>query len=233
MSSLPHNRILYTHIRSVHRTDESAGRSDASTVMGCQEKGRLRQEGSGFGSPSEAIREQFRQCAYLDRRCVMQRRKRGALLLKEETPSILQPFEEIGRRFEDFFRRPFSTMGPPWSAGAEIPAVRESALCVDIYEEKGDVVVKAEMPGMKKEEISVELAEDRISIAGEKKREESVERKDYCRIERAYGAFARSYPLPVPVQTEKAKARYQNGVLEVRIPKTEEARRKIRAVAIG
>lgn len=161
----------------------------------------------------------------------MQRRRRGGLA-KVEPPAALSPFEEIERRFEDFFRRPFSFMGPPWWHGAAMPAAREIIPSVDIFQEDGDVVVKAELPGMKKEEISIDLTEDTVSLSGEKKKEETVERKGYCRIERSYGSFARSYSLPAPVQTDKAKAQFRDGVLEIRIPKTEEAKKKSRTVAI-
>lgn len=161
----------------------------------------------------------------------MQRRKREGLL-KAAPPAAPSTFEEIERRFEDFFRRPFSVMGLPWWPGVAMPASREIVPSVDIYEEEGDVVVKAELPGMKKEEISIDLTEDTVSLSGEKKKEERVERKGYCRIERSYGSFARSYSLPAPVQTDKAKARYHDGILEIRIPKTEEAKKKSRTVAI-
>lgn len=161
----------------------------------------------------------------------MQTRRRGGLV-KAAPSGALSPFEEIERRFEDFFRRPFSLMGLPWWPGVGMPAAREVVPPVDIYEEQGDVVVKAELPGMKKEEIAIDLTEDGVSISGEKKKEEKVERKGYCRVERSYGSFARSYVLPAPVQTDKAKARFRDGVLEIRIPKTEEAKKKRRAVTI-
>lgn len=161
----------------------------------------------------------------------MRTRRRGGIA-KAEPPAVLSPFGEIERRFEDYFRRPLSLMGLPWWPGVAAPAARELLPPVDIYEEDEDVVVKAELPGMKKEEIAIELTEDAVSLSGEKKREEKVEHKGYCRIERSYGSFARSYALPAPVQTDKARARFQDGVLEVRIPKTEEAKRKIRAVTI-
>jgi len=102
----------------------------------------------------------------------------------------------------------------------------------DIYEEGGDIVVKAEIPGMKKEEIHVDINEKTVTVSGEKKKEEKVERKDYVHLERTYGSFARTFALPAEVQTDKARATFKDGILELRVPKTAEAARRTRKVAI-
>jgi len=138
--------------------------------------------------------------------------KKGSLsLAKTEPTSALSPFEEFERRLEDFFRRPFSLMEAPWSM--RWPALAgEVSPAMDIYEEGGDIVVKAEIPGMKKEE--------------------KVERKDYVHLERTYGSFARTFALPAEVQTDKARATFKDGILEVRVPKTAEAASRTRKVAI-
>ncbi|MCX7724241.1 MAG: Hsp20/alpha crystallin family protein [Thermodesulfovibrio sp.] len=139
-------------------------------------------------------------------------------------PSILSPFEEIERLFDEIMRRPFSLFR------SFVPRLREEVEivtpAVDIYEEEDDLVVKAELPGINKEDIEVKITDDYITIAGEKKKEEKVQRKDYYRYERSYGSFSRTFRLPVEVQTDKAKAKFENGVLEIRIPKTEEAKKK-------
>lgn len=152
-------------------------------------------------------------------------------LVKVRPARMVSPFESMERRFEEFFRRPFSMMGFPWWSGLEA-AEGEIAPSVDIYEEGGDVVVKSELPGMKKEDIEVNLTEDSITISGEKKKEEKVEKKGYSRLERSYGSFTRSFGLPSEVRTEDAKAKFKDGILEIRIPKTEEAKRKARKVSI-
>ncbi|HEU5360620.1 MAG TPA: Hsp20/alpha crystallin family protein [Candidatus Deferrimicrobiaceae bacterium] len=152
-------------------------------------------------------------------------------LVQARPARMVSPFEAMERRFEEFFRRPFSMMGFPWWSGLEA-AEGEIAPSVDIYEEGGDVVVKSELPGMKKEDIEVNLTEDSITISGEKKKEEKVEKKGYSRLERSYGSFTRSFGLPSEVRTEEAKAKFKDGILEIRIPKTEEAKRKARKVSI-
>lgn len=85
---------------------------------------------------------------------------------------------------------------------------------------------------MKKEDIDVTLTEDTLTLSGEKKKEERVEKKDYHRFERLYGSFTRSFHLSKELQTEKVAAKFKDGVLEIRIPKTEEAKKKEKKVLI-
>ena len=165
-----------------------------------------------------------------DRRCFMLK-KSSLSLAKTEPASALSPFEEFERRFEDFLRRPFSMMETPW--WTRWPALAgEVSPSMDIYEEGGDIVVKAEIPGMKKEEIHIDINEKTVTISGEKKKEEKVERKNYVHLERTYGSFARTFALPAEVQTDKARATFKDGVLELRVPKTAEAASRTRKVAI-
>ncbi len=157
-------------------------------------------------------------------------RKNPLSLVKKET-SAISPFEDIERRFEEFFRHPFPMMGAPWWP-RWMERAEEVSPTVDIYEEGGDVVLKAEIPGMKKEDIHVDITDKTVTISGEKRKEEKIERKDYVHLERSYGSFARTFQLPSEVVTEKARAAFKDGVLEVRVPKTEEAARKTRKVAV-
>lgn len=151
---------------------------------------------------------------------------------KTEPARAISPFEEMERRFEDFFRKPFSLIGPTWWPRLGIPELEEITPTVDIYEEAGDVVIKADLPGMKKENIDVNISGDTVTISGEKKKEEKVEKKNYYSIERSYGSFKRTFRMPAEVQADKAKANFKDGVLELRVPKTEEAKKKEKKVAI-
>ena len=101
-----------------------------------------------------------------------------------------------------------------------------------IREEGGALVMKAELPGMKKEEIEVGIVEDVLTISGKKEKEEKVERKDYLRYERSTGAFTRRVKLPAPVLIDKVTAKYENGVLEIRAPKADPAKSAGHKVAI-
>jgi len=158
--------------------------------------------------------------------------KESKEIVKTEPARALSPLEEMERRFEDLFRRPFSIMEPSWWPRLRMPEMEEVSAKVDIFEEGDNFVVKAEIPGLKKEDIEVNLTGDMITISGEKKKEEKVEKKDYYRVERSYGSFSRSFRLPKEVQTDKAKATFKDGVLEVKVPKTEEAKKKEKKVPV-
>lgn len=158
--------------------------------------------------------------------------KKSKELVKVEPSKPISRIDEMERWFEDFFGRPVPLITSRWWPRLRMPEIEEITPTVDIYEEGDDVVVKAELPGMMKEELDVRLTEDTITISGEKKKEEKVERKDYYRLERSYGSFARSFLLPKEVQTEKAATKFKDGVLEIRIPKTEEAKKKEKKVLI-
>ncbi len=88
---------------------------------------------------------------------------------------------------------------------------------IDAYDEGDDMVIKAEVPGMSIDDISVTLEGDTLTIRGRKEREEEVEDKDYYRMERSYGSFMRSIPVPEGVKESDISASYSNGVLEVRL----------------
>lgn len=145
-------------------------------------------------------------------------------LMRWKPRSEISPFrdllgiqEEINRLFDVMTRRPFEGMG--LFDGDWAPAV-------DIAENANSVVVKAELPGMTDKDIEVNILGDTLTIKGEKKREEEKKEQNYYRVERAHGSFQRSITLPSQVVADKAKASFKNGVLEIEIPKKEEAKPK-------
>ena len=97
---------------------------------------------------------------------------------------------------------------------------------LDVFEDKDNFVVKAELPGMKKEDITVSLHDGSLSISGERKSEDKYEDAEVYRSERFFGRFQRSVSLPTPVAADKIKAQYKDGILSVILPKTEEAKPK-------
>jgi HSP20 family protein len=101
-----------------------------------------------------------------------------------------------------------------------------SAPAVDIYEDKDNYFVKAELPGMKKEDIEVSLHDGSLSISGERKSEQKWEDAEVHRAERFFGRFQRTVALPSPVEAGKIKAQYKDGILTVTLPKAEEAKPK-------
>jgi len=103
---------------------------------------------------------------------------------------------------------------------------------VDIFETKDAICVRAELPGVKKDDVHVEVKEGVLTLRGDRRFEKEVKEENYHRIERAYGTFHRSFTLPSSVEAEKVSARMKDGVLEVDLPKKEQAKpRKINIAA--
>jgi HSP20 family protein len=99
---------------------------------------------------------------------------------------------------------------------------------VDVFENKDNLVLEAELPGMKREDFELSFENNVLTLKGERKFEKKEEGGNYHRIERGYGSFARSFTLPQTVTAEGANAEFENGVLRVSLPKREETKaRKI------
>ena len=127
--------------------------------------------------------------------------------------------DRLNRMFSNFFDDQF---GRTWT-----PAV-------DIYEtDNHEVVLKAELPEMKREDISITFENQVLTIRGERKLDETVRRDRYQRFERSYGAFSRSFTIPSSIDAARITASYKEGVLTVRLPQREEAKPKQIDVNIG
>ena len=103
---------------------------------------------------------------------------------------------------------------------------------VDISENENEIVVVAEVPGMKRENINISIQDNVLTLKGEKKRESDENEENYHRIERSYGVFERSFSLPSVIQTDRVTASYKNGVLSIKLPKAEEAKPKQIDIAV-
>jgi HSP20 family protein len=123
--------------------------------------------------------------------------------------------EEVNRLFSTNMTRAFDDEGI--GRGAWAPSV-------DIYENKDQIVLEAELPGMKQEDFDLSIENNVITLRGERKFEKTDENDNYHRVERSYGAFTRSFTLPHTVSAEGATAEYNNGVLRVTLPKREETK---------
>jgi len=127
------------------------------------------------------------------------------------------PFREVSTMREDMERLFDSMLG-------RYPRERDQALwapAVDVEETNEAMIIRAELPGMKREDIKVKVAEDMVTISGERKYEAEQKDRTFHRVERAYGSFQRTIVLPVSVQGEKAAAGYKSGLLELVLPKAE------------
>lgn len=111
------------------------------------------------------------------------------------------------------------------SLGAWSPAV-------DIYDKGAEVVIHAEVPGMKKEDIDVHVENNVLTIRGKKERKEEVKEDGYFRTERTYGTFSRSFSLPTTVDVSKIVAEYKEGILTLSLPKEEQAKPRQIAVSV-
>jgi HSP20 family protein len=104
---------------------------------------------------------------------------------------------------------------------------------VDIYEHEGNLVLKAELPGIDPKQVDVRVENNVLTLQGERRLESEVKREHYHRVERAYGTFSRSFTLPNVVDTTNIKAEFKDGVLRVTMPKREEAKPKQISIAVS
>jgi HSP20 family protein len=135
-----------------------------------------------------------------------------------------QPFSELtslrqamDRLFEDSFVRP--------SRG--VAALGEvAAPALDVYQTPTEIVVKAALPGLKPEDVNIDITGETLEIKGERKAEQEIKKEDYLYQERRYGAYSRSVVLPSGLKTDKAEATMEDGILTLTIPKVEEVKPK-------
>ena len=123
---------------------------------------------------------------------------------------------EMNRIFDGFLERP---SGMPQPDRMWVPAL-------DVHETKDELVITAELPGLNEKEIELSITGDVLTLRGERTQNQEVKQEGYHRGERWFGKFERTVPLPIPVQTDKVKATYRDGVLTVTLPKAEEIKAK-------
>ena len=130
--------------------------------------------------------------------------------------------DRMNRLFDESFRARGGGSGQEddWALGGSW------APQVDIYEHEGNIVLKAEVPGIEPKDVDIRVENNVLTLRGERKLDQQIKRESYHRVERAYGTFSRSFTLPNVVDTERIKAEYKDGVLRVTLPKREEAKPK-------
>jgi HSP20 family protein len=137
--------------------------------------------------------------------------------------SNLEPFRdlsdvqsEMNRLFDSFFGRPSAAAAPE----------RVWAPAVDMYETQNELVISAELPGLDEKDIRLSITGDMLTLKGERQWSQEAKENGLYRSERWFGKFERTLPLPIPVQADKVKATYRDGVLTVSLPKAEEIKPK-------
>ena len=134
----------------------------------------------------------------------------------------LQSFQhEMNRMFNQFFQ----------GSNGEEAKVSTWRPSVDIYETDDALVIKAELPGVSKDDVSIDVHQNTLTLRGQRKHETEVKDEHCHRVERSYGSFQRSFTLPATVDAEKAEASFKDGVLELHLPRLESA--KPRQIAIN
>jgi HSP20 family protein len=128
------------------------------------------------------------------------------------------PTRELASMEVDRLNRMFSSFFEPLN--------RSWTPAVDIFESGDQVVLKAELPDMKREDITITFENATLTISGERKLDETVKREHYQRLERFYGQFSRSFTLPSTIDASRISASYKDGVLTIRMPQREEAKPK-------
>jgi HSP20 family protein len=142
------------------------------------------------------------------------------------------PFREM-RSLQDEVNRLFASS---FSRGGDESDLMRGAWSpqVDIFENQNEIVLEAELPGMKPEDVEISIENNVLTIHGERKFEKKDENDNFHRVERSYGSFTRSFTLPPTVQSENANAEFENGVLRLSLAKREEAKpRRIEIKATG
>jgi HSP20 family protein len=157
-------------------------------------------------------------------------RQQGGQLPRRER-DWATPFAPFGmmRRFADQMDRIFEDFGfPSMGRSSRSWDIDRFSPQVDIFERNGKLVVRADLPGMTKDDITVEVTDDAVVMDGERRYEHEENEKGIYRSERSYGRFHREIPLPEGVKTENATATFKNGVLEVTLDASEAAKNRKR-----
>ena len=134
------------------------------------------------------------------------------------------PFRDLGM-LQDRMNRLFDDAGRGWRSD-EPAATTSWSPSVDIFETEGEIVVKSELPGIDRKDITLHLENNVLTLRGERKFEKETKEENYHRIERSYGNFSRSFSIPATVDEEKIRADYKDGVLKIVLPKKEQAKAK-------
>lgn len=120
--------------------------------------------------------------------------------------------------WDDAWKKPYSLFGPSFDADVCLADRCEISLDVDLYEYGNEIVMSVDLPGVKREDIKIDISENILTLSGEKKRFGKVEKEYYFRYERGFGTFLRRFILPFEMDTEKVVAHFEDGVLCITIP---------------
>jgi HSP20 family protein len=139
------------------------------------------------------------------------------IALARVRPSVFDNMEMLSKNFLGMRMSPWASI---WKRPYEITIFPS----LDVFEKNGHLTIRADLPRMSKEDIDIDITDHTLTISGEREKEEKIEDKDYHHIERSYGTFSRSIKLPMDVEPNKINAKFKDGTLEIRIPKSKTAK---------
>jgi len=206
-------------------------------------KDRLKGTGEELKETADELSREVKKLSEKVKNIIPKKEKAGQLPIHVEKYPVLRP-ENIGqpfldlqratnRLFDDFFRT-FGFSGGHWGEPLSLtPDVFGSQWPrVDISETDDSIRITAELPGVNKDDLEISVSEGRVTIRGEKKEQKENKGKDYYRLERSYGAYQRSFSLPCEIDEDKVDASFEHGVLDIKLPKTEAARKRVKKIPV-
>jgi HSP20 family protein len=159
----------------------------------------------------------------------------GSFSLSPREIFSASPFE-LMRRFAEQMDRAFEDFGLSATSSRNLGSFASEAgrwsPAIEVFQRGDNLVVRADLPGLKKEDVKVEMTDDGLILRGERKQESEEEREGFYRSERSYGRFYRLIPLPDDIDPDNVRADFNNGVLEINVPVTQSKKRR-REVPIG
>ena len=206
-------------------------------------KDRLKGTGEELKETAEELSREVKKLSGKVKDIIPKKKKTGQLPVRVDrypalrSESFDRPFVELqrttNRLFDDFFKG-FGLSGGRWSEPLSLtPDVFGSQWPrVDMSETDNEIRITAELPGVNKDDLEISVSEGRITIRGEKKEQKENKGKDYYRLERSYGAYQRSFSLPCEIDEDKVDASFEHGVLDIKLPKTEAARKRIKKISV-
>jgi len=149
-----------------------------------------------------------------------------ALIRWEPVAELNTIQNEMNRLFNTFFDQPAATAGRSGNSRRWLPAM-------DLVETDDHYVLRADLPGLSDEDVNVQLEDNVLTISGERKSDQETKQEGFYRLERAFGAFARSLTLPEGIDPDSVQAHFDRGVLEVRVPKPEQKKPRQVQITLG
>ena len=228
--------------KEIKASIDSLGKEVAEVTK--KAKNKIKGTGEELRETAEELSREVKKLSGKVKDIIPKRKKTDQLPVRVEkypalrSESFGRPFVELqratNRLFDDFFRE-FGFSGGRWGESLSLtPDVFSSQWPrVDMSETDDEMQITAELPGVNKDDLEISASEGRITIRGEKKEQEEEKGKNYYRLERSHGVFQRNFSLPCEIDTEHIDVFFKDGVLKIKLPKTEAARERVKKIPVN